>query len=536
MNKLKTFSDVVAMIDKKRQSMFDNNPLFKTLASDKISYEKRLSFIPYMLFFSCGCPDVITLIMRSDKPTNELTPIEQKINAFVNEDNFHYNFYLKDFETLGYTFQAFGSSSAVIRHVYSEESIAVRKLVYAISYYCHQHYDPLIRLTVTEILEGGLYDLFTSIYTHIIKKDDSPFANLQYYGDTHVHLEQNHSVTGWFSGDQETVGKVAHITIPEHLAPMIMQTVDELMDHFNAMYESFDKVIHSERPINADKFIVEGLPPIDKVTSSVLSMVEHKVTQLKESIEAMKHHPVFGKVQTIEQLRIFMEWHVFAVWDFMSLVKRLQLELTSTTLPWLPPKNRKFARLINEIVLGEESDEVTNDTHASHFELYLMAMQEVNADVSTIHQFVNYLQKGCTVTEALSQIDIPLAIKSFVMSTIDTATHGSLMSVLGSFFYGREDVIPSMFQCLLDSWTVHPEEAPMFVYYLQRHIALDSENHGPAIQKIINEMTEGNEDSLGELIDAAILAVNQRIKLWDALEKTLDASNPIVKLKAVNEC
>lgn len=256
--------------------------------------------------------------------------------------------------------------------------------------------------------------------------------------------------------------------------------------------------------------------------------VQDKLAALARNMEFMEHHRVFAMVDSIESLHTFMQWHVFAVWDFMSLVKRLQRDLTCVTLPWLPPHHTKASRLINEIVLGEETDDLPDRQHASHFDMYLMAMREVGADPVRISQFIDMVRCGMSVESALKQAGAPEAVAAFVQSTVNTAMQGETAAVLGSFFYGREHVIPHMFSHLLKSWTVDPAQAPMFVYYLERHIELDTDSHGPAAQAIIHDMLGDDVAGWHVLLDAALDAVDQRIRLWDGLAKTLETSRMAV--------
>jgi hypothetical protein len=76
-------------------------------------------------------------------------------------------------------------------------------------------------------------------------------------------------------------------------------------------------------------------------------------------IDAIVAHPVFRRLTSVTALRIFMEHHVYAVWDFMSLLKALQRAVTCIELPWVPCGDPAARRFINEIVLDEESDQVS---------------------------------------------------------------------------------------------------------------------------------------------------------------------------------
>ena len=249
--------------------------------------------------------------------------------------------------------------------------------------------------------------------------------------------------------------------------------------------------------------------------------IKEKDLELKTVKLDLANHKIFQNLKTIEDLQYFMQIHIFAVWDFMSLLKRLQKDICSVSVPWMPVKMGNASRLINEIVCGEESDQLPNgEGYASHFELYLRAMKEVNADTSQINNFINNLSNGYDLAHALEYI--PTEAKEFVKYTLDVALNKTTSEVAGSFFNGREDVIPDMFSKLLTDWSISKEKAPYFHYYLVRHIELDGDEHGPAGAKLIGEITQTDEVAIENMLDCSIESVKQRIALWDRVNASLE--------------
>ena len=112
------------------------------------------------------------------------------------------------------------------------------------------------------------------------------------------------------------------------------------------------------------------------------------ISTINEKIQPQKkillQHPLYEKVKTVEDLHQFLESHVYAVWDFMSLLKALQEKLTCTTTPWFATQNPETRYLINEIVLAEESDLTLDGKRLSHFEMYVEAMQSCGAQTSEL--------------------------------------------------------------------------------------------------------------------------------------------------------
>jgi Protein of unknown function (DUF3050) len=236
----------------------------------------------------------------------------------------------------------------------------------------------------------------------------------------------------------------------------------------------------------------------------------------------MVEHPVFAAIRDLWSLRIFMEAHVFAVWDFMSLVKRLQRDLTCIDVPWQPPRDRQAAQLINQIVLGEETDTGPYGEPVSHLELYLGAMQEVGANTARFELFQTTLESGASLEGAFEHAAVPPFIREFTGNTLQIADKAPLLEVMASFFYGREDVIPRMFSNLLKEWRIGTDQAPMFVYYLKRHIEVDSDQHGPAAKAILAAATASDPMREMQVQRAARQSIEARVRLWDGLLRSLN--------------
>jgi hypothetical protein len=255
-----------------------------------------------------------------------------------------------------------------------------------------------------------------------------------------------------------------------------------------------------------------------------LNSAENRLAELRQRLLS---HPIYAEIDTLEKARIFMQHHVFAVWDFMSLLTRLQQELTTVRVPWVPYRNATFTRFINEIVLAEESDEDGRGGYSSHFLLYMDAMRELGADGSVMESFLGALQAGKEATLALKQEKIPESVATFVQSTLQIAKYGQVHEVAAAFFYGREDLIPEMFERLLAAFESQGVQYERLKYYLRRHMELDGDHHGPLAAKLLDNLCDNDDLKRLEALQIAIRSIEARIALWDGVVATINPSNII---------
>ncbi|EDM36765.1 hypothetical protein PBAL39_17864 [Pedobacter sp. BAL39] len=248
--------------------------------------------------------------------------------------------------------------------------------------------------------------------------------------------------------------------------------------------------------------------------------MNQKLEHIQADIEPLRqqiiNHKVYSVINDLEDLRIFMQYHVYAVWDFMSLLKALQINLTCTSLPWFPVGTGNTRSLINEIVAGEESDVDANGDKKSHFEMYLEAMEQCGADIEEINRFIRALQGGATFKEAYALAGTPAAAISFVNFTFEVIAANQHHVQASTFTFGREDLIPNMFFSIVNDMNKKfPDQISLFKYYLDRHIEVDGDHHSHLALEMTAALCGEDEEKWTAAATMTMAALQQRITLWD---------------------
>ena len=276
------------------------------------------------------------------------------------------------------------------------------------------------------------------------------------------------------------------------------------------------------------------MPNTTATIRPALSTDHRHSIDLADCRERLVRHRIYGLVNSAARLRRFMESHVFAVWDFQSLLKAMQQRLTCTSIPWVPTPDAEARRLVNEIVLDEESDELPEGGAASHFELYLEGMRAAGADTGPIDRMIEALRTakapqvgqpaarvGEVVAEAMRTAGAPQAAQAFVRESFAVIEQGSTHGIVAAFTYGREDVIPDMFRSLVSSLASRDPAWARFHWYLERHIEADDEKHAPVCRRIMARLCGDDPAKWAEASAIARQCIEARIALWDAIAADL---------------
>ncbi|AGA90292.1 Protein of unknown function (DUF3050) [Thioflavicoccus mobilis 8321] len=256
-------------------------------------------------------------------------------------------------------------------------------------------------------------------------------------------------------------------------------------------------------------------------------MPELDLEPIRELQAELDQHPLYTALRDITDLRLFMAHHVYPVWDFISLIKYLQDEVAPTRVPWLPGGDPAVRHFINQLVLEEESDAIPDAggeiQYASHFEGYLAAMEEIDADAERPRRFLTQVaEQG--VDAALYSDLVPLPARCFCETTFGFIRAGKPHMAAAALAFGREQAIPSMFRRLLAAAAIDAKRAPRFHQYLERHIHLDEDFHGPLSLRLLAALCDADAERIGEAEAAAEEAICARLRLWDGVLEAIEAA------------
>ena len=240
----------------------------------------------------------------------------------------------------------------------------------------------------------------------------------------------------------------------------------------------------------------------------------------------LKTHPMYSEMKLEENVITFMNTHVFCVWDFMNLVKRLQIYFTSVQVPWRPTldvQKRFLRRLTNEIVLEEETDEL-DGKFISHFSYYIDSIRQVQGGVISdkLTRFIEDISnEEISYNDIVNREYLPNGVRKFLQSTANTAVHENIIIVAAAFTFGREVMLPEIFTSILkESGIANQPRLSMFVNYLDRHIELDGDYHGYLSKKMVLKLVS-NQAEWDLVIETAKMALESRLALWDDIYKHL---------------
>ena len=246
----------------------------------------------------------------------------------------------------------------------------------------------------------------------------------------------------------------------------------------------------------------------------MINDIHHDLQPLRQQL---KDHALYSLIRSTDQLRVFMAHHIYSVWDFMNLLKTLQQQLTCLTVPWHPVRSVENARLINEIVLEEESDMIEGKP-TSHFLYYYNALQSLGG-ADDVALFLTDLQSSKLVySDLIKQPYIPQCVRPFLSFTHQTLQQ-SPVEIAAVFAFGRETLVPVLFEPLLGLADLSLS-VKNFIQYLERHIELDGEVHGNLAEKMVINLCQSDKD-WDFVKKAARGALQSRIKLWDDIAEQL---------------
>ena len=153
-------------------------------------------------------------------------------------------------------------------------------------------------------------------------------------------------------------------------------------------------------------------------------------------------------------------------------------------------------------------------------------MEEIEAETATINHFVSGIKDLDSIGNYIKKSDLNSAIKSFLNFSFLTIEGWKSHEIAAAFTFGREEIIPDMFiEIIQQTEKTNKISLDKINYYLQRHIDLDGDEHGPLAHEMIVGLCKNDSKKWEEVIDISKKALKERIQLWDFINFSIKHKN-----------
>ncbi len=144
---------------------------------------------------------------------------------------------------------------------------------------------------------------------------------------------------------------------------------------------------------------------------------------------------------------------------------------------------------------------------------------------------LNFRQKNISeiassknVFASIDNLELHKNIKEFLQFTFSVIKEGKPHKIAAIFTFGRENLIPNMFNEILREFekNIKDKDISKLIYYFERHIELDEDEHGPMALEMVSMLAENDQKKWDEIEKISIEALEKRILLWDAINDQLE--------------
>ncbi|MGE0171483.1 MAG: DUF3050 domain-containing protein [Oligoflexales bacterium] len=239
--------------------------------------------------------------------------------------------------------------------------------------------------------------------------------------------------------------------------------------------------------------------------------------------QILSKHQLYHAIADVRGLKYFMERHVICMWSYNSLIKSLYQDIARVALPLNSSVYKNALRLISQIMLGEEVEDLGDGYLASHLELYLDAMQDLECDTSSVFAFFDLIEKGMPLAKAAKLANFSSEVNCYLGQTIHNLSQPAHVKA-ALLYFEAEPFVPENFYEDLAEMT-RKNGFPFCSEYFERLGDGCRDNNLSLMHALAESLCLSDKDLKEEAEKACEALLGEKVRLWNGISHSLADQN-----------